>query len=83
MPLGVEVGLSPGNFMLDGDPAPPTEKVTASTRPILGLCLLWPWSPISATAELLFKLPHSWKTRLLAINLVVVLVPLVLFLIYY
>ena len=23
MPLGVEVGLSPGDFVLDGDPAPP------------------------------------------------------------
>jgi len=26
MPLGVEVGLSPGDFMLDGDPAPPPQK---------------------------------------------------------
>jgi len=24
MPLGLEVGLSPGHIMLDGDPAPPT-----------------------------------------------------------
>jgi len=24
MPLGMEVGLSPGNFVLDGDPAPPS-----------------------------------------------------------
>jgi len=23
MPLGTEVGLSPGNIVLDGDPAPP------------------------------------------------------------
>ena len=23
MPLGMEVGLSPGEFVLDGDPAPP------------------------------------------------------------
>ena len=23
MPLGMEVGLSPGDVMLDGDPAPP------------------------------------------------------------
>ena len=26
MPLGMEVGLSPGNFVLDGDPAPPPNK---------------------------------------------------------
>jgi len=23
MPLGMEVGISPGDFVLDGDPAPP------------------------------------------------------------
>jgi len=26
MPLGMEVGLSPGDFLLDGDPAPPPKK---------------------------------------------------------
>jgi len=26
MPLGMEVGLGPGNFVLDGDPATPTQK---------------------------------------------------------
>jgi len=26
MVLGVEVGLSPGDFVLDGDPAPPPQK---------------------------------------------------------
>jgi len=26
MPLGTEVGLGPGNIVLDGDPAPPTRK---------------------------------------------------------
>jgi len=26
MPLGMEVGLGPGDFMLDGDPAPPPQK---------------------------------------------------------
>ena len=25
MPLGTEVGLSPGDFVLDGDPAPPPQ----------------------------------------------------------
>jgi len=35
MPLGMEVGLSPGNIMLDGDPAalPPTERSTAALPP--------------------------------------------------
>ena len=28
MPLGMEVGLSPGDFVLDGDPAPPEKKGT-------------------------------------------------------
>ena len=26
MPLGMEVGLEPGDFVLDGDPAPRTKK---------------------------------------------------------
>jgi len=26
MPLGMEVGLGPGDFVLDGDPAPPSQK---------------------------------------------------------
>ena len=26
MPLGMEVGLGPGDFVLDGDPAPPHQK---------------------------------------------------------
>ena len=26
MPLGTEVGLGPGDFVLDGDPAPPPQK---------------------------------------------------------
>jgi len=30
MPLGVEVGLGPGDFVLDGDPAPPMERGTAA-----------------------------------------------------
>jgi len=35
MPLGTEVGLGPGNIVLDGDPAPPPPKVNAHNfRPI-------------------------------------------------
>jgi len=26
MPLGLEVGLGPGDFVLDGDPAPPEKR---------------------------------------------------------
>jgi len=40
MPLGMEVGLIPGDFVLDGDPAP-TPKV-AEPHPIFGPRLLWP-----------------------------------------
>ena len=39
MPLGTDVDLVPGRIVLDGDPAPQTAKR----------------SPISASAELLFK----------------------------
>jgi len=48
-PLGMEVNLSPGHSVLDGvpDPAKRTQQ-----PPIFGPCLLWPRSPISATAEL-------------------------------
>ena len=52
MPLGMELDLGPGYIVLDGDPAPPPERGTAAPR-LFGPCLLWPWSPISATAELL------------------------------
>jgi len=30
MPLGTEVGLVPGDIVLDGDPAPATERGTAA-----------------------------------------------------
>jgi len=40
MPLGTEVGLSPGNFVLDGDPAAPPQK--GAEPPIFGPRLLWP-----------------------------------------
>jgi len=34
MPLGIEIGLSPGEFVLDGDPAPP-QKGGGAPSPIL------------------------------------------------
>jgi len=42
MPLGTEVGLGPGDFVFDGDPATPRKKGTLTPRPISGPCLLWP-----------------------------------------
>jgi len=33
IPLGTEVGLVPGDIVLDCDPAPPTESGTAATAP--------------------------------------------------
>jgi len=70
MPLGTKVGLSPGNIVLDGDPAipplkghsPPPPRKGHSSPPLFGPCLLWPRSPISATAELAYLEPakHSY-----------------------
>jgi len=70
IPLGTEVGLRPGDFLLDGDRVPPSKK-GHSSHPIFGRCLLWPRSPISATDELLYKiaatiyviinLPERWR----------------------
>jgi len=34
MPLGMEVGLSPGDFVLDGDPAPPKRGTAPNFRPM-------------------------------------------------
>jgi len=30
LPLGTEAGLGPGDIVLDGNPAPPTERGTAA-----------------------------------------------------
>jgi len=51
-PVGTEVDLRTGHIVLHGFPEL-REKGTAP--PLLGPCLLWPRSPISATAELLFR----------------------------
>jgi len=40
MPLGTEVGLGPGDFVLDGDPVPPAKKQRRAQPPIFGPCLL-------------------------------------------
>jgi len=33
MSLGMELGLGPGDFELDGDPAPPPQKGAVSSQP--------------------------------------------------
>jgi len=54
MPLGMEVGLGPGDVVLDGDPVSPTERGT--TAPTFRLMsIVAKWSPISATAELVLN----------------------------
>jgi len=53
MKLGMQVRLGTGHIMLDGDPAPP--KRGKAVPPLFGPCLLWPRSPISATAKLLLQ----------------------------
>jgi len=60
MPLGMEVGLSPGDFVLDGDPAPTPEKGggTPNFRPMSIVAkrldgsrwhLAWMWASVQAT----------------------------------
>jgi len=41
MPLGTEVGLGPGDIVLDGDLAP-SKRATAPCPQIFSPCLLWP-----------------------------------------
>ena len=54
MPLGVEVGLGPGDIVLDGDSATPTERGTAAPH-FRYMSIVAKRSPISATAELFLK----------------------------
>ena len=58
MPLGMDVGLIPGDFVFDGDPvslpkkgAPPLPKKGGGTPQIFGPCLFWPsgWMDQDAT----------------------------------
>ena len=52
-PLSTEVDLGPVDIAIHGDPAPPAKKAQ-QPPPLCGPGLLWPRSPTSATAELLF-----------------------------
>ena len=38
MPLGMEVGLGPGDFVLDGDPAPSEKKAQPPTQFLAHVC---------------------------------------------
>jgi len=55
-PLGTEVdnNIIPDHIVLDGVPAL-RERGTRAPPPLFGPCLFWPRSPISATAEFLYK----------------------------
>jgi len=71
MPLGREVCLSPGYNVFNEEPAPHPPRKGHSSPPLFGPRLLWPRSPILATAELLIlfwlKLgthyPCPWAVR--------------------
>jgi len=60
-PLGTEVDLGPGHIVSHEEPAALPRK-EHSSPPLFGPCLLWPRSPISATAELLFYKQKSAGT---------------------
>jgi len=53
VPLGTEVGLGPGDVMLDGDPAPPW-KGAQQPPTFWPMSIVAKRSPISATVELLY-----------------------------
>jgi len=42
MPLATQVGLVPGDIVLDGDPAAPIPPKKEHRPPLFGSCLLWP-----------------------------------------
>jgi len=58
MPLGMEVGLSPGGTVRRG-PSSPTERGTAASRHFRPTLFALARSPVSATAHLLFTLTGS------------------------
>jgi len=57
MPLGLEVGLSPGDFVFDGDPASPRKNGTPTPTQILahvycGQTAGWMKTPLGTEADL-------------------------------
>jgi len=65
-PLGTEVDLSPGHVVLDVVPAL-RKKGTAAAPLLFGPCLLWPQSPISASAELLFLFEAKVRSEIFTV----------------
>ena len=62
MPLGMQVGLSPDDIVLDGDPTPTHQKGGHSSPHICGPCLLWPNSWMDSDATWYEGMP--WLRRL-------------------
>jgi len=50
IPLGTEVGLGPGDIVLDGDPAPPKRGTAPNFRPICGQTAGWIKMPLGTDA---------------------------------
>jgi len=61
MPLGKEVGIGPGHIALDGDPVG-TQPTTAAPPHFRPVPIVAKRSPISATAELLYRFIHDTPT---------------------
>ena len=58
MPLGTDVGLGPGDIVLDGEPAPPRKR---GTPPVFRPCLLWPNGCMHQDMRLWNQLPTELK----------------------
>ena len=54
VPVGMEVGLGPGDIVLDGNPAISPRKRAQQPHTFWAMSIVAKRSPISATAELLF-----------------------------
>ena len=63
MPLGIKVDLGPGQIVFDGDPASLTERHTGAP-PHFSAHFALAQSPISATAELMYKQSPKNQFRL-------------------
>jgi len=68
-PVATEVDIGAGHIVLDGFPAL-RERGTAPP-PLLGPCLLWPRSPISATAELLLDVDNSFRGAVHSVHVLI------------
>jgi len=62
MPLGTEVGLGPGQIVLDEDPAP-SQKGGGAPSPIFGPCLLRPNGCMDQDATLYEGKPRPRRHR--------------------